>query len=249
VEISGDRELMKLLTFYKCYLSYVRGKVWSFKMDDPLISQNEQGEALHRSRKYFALAQSYVKTHPPILIITTGLMGTGKSTLANALASREGMQVISSDITRKQMAGIPLKKRYYEEFDKGIYSSASSRKTYQLMLDWARNALKQGQSVIIDASFKKRSERKKANNLARKNNAEFLVVECVLDEKNIEKRLKQRITERSISDGRMEILDQQKKDFDRINEFSPENHIVMDTSKSVEQAVNNIVEIIEKGKQ
>ena len=60
VELSHDEELLKLLSFYKCYRAYVRGKVESFKLDDPLISQSEKAKALESARTYFQLAESYI---------------------------------------------------------------------------------------------------------------------------------------------------------------------------------------------
>jgi aminoglycoside phosphotransferase family enzyme len=60
VGLSHDEGLLKLLDFYKCYRAYVRGKVESFKLDDPLISQTEKAKALANARSYFHLADSYV---------------------------------------------------------------------------------------------------------------------------------------------------------------------------------------------
>ncbi len=60
VKVTGDEGLLKLLDFYKCYRAYVRGKVESFKLDDPLISQTEKAKALASARGYFQLAESYV---------------------------------------------------------------------------------------------------------------------------------------------------------------------------------------------
>ena len=58
--VSHDKGLLSLLNFYKCYRAYVRGKVEGFKLDDPLISQNEKAKALETARSYFQLADSYV---------------------------------------------------------------------------------------------------------------------------------------------------------------------------------------------
>jgi len=55
-----DKELLKLLNFYKCYRAYVRGKVGSFKFDDPHISEEEKAETLTSAKKYFDLALSYI---------------------------------------------------------------------------------------------------------------------------------------------------------------------------------------------
>ncbi len=60
VKASGDRELLKLLDFYKCYRAYVRGKVEGFQLDDPHISEDQKPKTLDRARRYFELAESYI---------------------------------------------------------------------------------------------------------------------------------------------------------------------------------------------
>ena len=61
VEYSGDRELTKLLPFYKCYRAYVRGKVVSFKLEDPRVGSEEKSAAMTEAKAYFKLASTYVK--------------------------------------------------------------------------------------------------------------------------------------------------------------------------------------------
>jgi aminoglycoside phosphotransferase family enzyme len=60
VELSQDSELMNLLRFYECYRAYVRGKVESFKLDDPYIPPEEKSRAVAVARDYFRLARSYI---------------------------------------------------------------------------------------------------------------------------------------------------------------------------------------------
>lgn len=59
IEYSGDPELMKLLPFYKCYRAYVRGKVTSFKLEDPNVSNKEKRVATREAKAYFKLAETY----------------------------------------------------------------------------------------------------------------------------------------------------------------------------------------------
>ena len=58
---SNDQELIKVLSFYKCYRAYVRGKVISFKLDDPNVADAEKKAALKEAQAYFRLAGKYVK--------------------------------------------------------------------------------------------------------------------------------------------------------------------------------------------
>ena len=60
VKLSRDEELLELLNFYKCYRAYVRGKVESFKIDDPYITEEEKIAVLAVARSYFELAKSYI---------------------------------------------------------------------------------------------------------------------------------------------------------------------------------------------
>jgi len=61
VKYSGDQELTKLLPFYKCYRAYVRGKVISFKLQDPNVGSEEKGAAMKEAKAYFKLASAYAK--------------------------------------------------------------------------------------------------------------------------------------------------------------------------------------------
>jgi len=239
---SGDNELLELLGFYKGYRAYVRGKVEGFKLDDPYISKVEKEKTQEVAASYFDLARSYTRAKP-VLFITVGLVGTGKSTLAQALAKRLGLVVISSDITRKQLVDVPLTEHRFDEFDGGIYSAELSRQTYDNMFSGAGDILSDGGSVILDASFIRADERLKAKRLAEEAGADFFIIECQLDEENIKKRLEGRLERGSVSDGRWEIYQPQKKAFDPVKEALPPKHAIIDTSKPL---ADNIRKILDK---
>lgn len=61
ISYSGDKELLKLLQFYKCYRAYVRGKVAGFKLSDPNVGESEKQQAENEAKAYFKLATSYAK--------------------------------------------------------------------------------------------------------------------------------------------------------------------------------------------
>ncbi|MCW4028152.1 MAG: hypothetical protein NWE92_00685 [Candidatus Bathyarchaeota archaeon] len=62
IAYSKDSQLTQLLPFYKCYRAYVRGKVISFKLDDPNINSKEKDEAITEAKAYFHLAAQYAKS-------------------------------------------------------------------------------------------------------------------------------------------------------------------------------------------
>ena len=61
ITYSGDQELIQLIPFYKSYRAYVRGKVTSFKLNDPNISNDDKTTATYEAKKYFKLATNYTK--------------------------------------------------------------------------------------------------------------------------------------------------------------------------------------------
>lgn len=61
IEYSKDQKLTRLLPFYKCYRAYVRGKVISFKLDDPNVAKQEKELAIKEAQAYFKLATEYAK--------------------------------------------------------------------------------------------------------------------------------------------------------------------------------------------
>ncbi|MFH0914547.1 MAG: AAA family ATPase [Chloroflexota bacterium] len=242
IQESQDGEIERLLPFYKCYRAYVRGKVEGFKLDDPYISPPEKEKVREVASSYFSLAHAYTRGKP-LLFITVGLVGTGKTTLAQALARRLGLVAISSDVTRKRLAGIPLTEHRYEEFDSGLYSAGFTRRTYDAMFAEARSVLSRGGSVILDASFVKAGERRKARELAQETGAGFYILECVLDPETIRKNLAQRKREGSVSDGRWEIYQPQRKEFEPVTEA--EKHVITDSSRPLPEQVELVESIMD----
>jgi uncharacterized protein len=243
---SGDHEMLDLLNFYRCYYAYVRGKVISFRLDQKEIPASERSQITDIAGRYFNLATSYAaRLEKPVLILTAGLMGSGKSYQARVLAERFGASIIRSDVLRKELLNIVPATRHYESFGQGIYSDDISRRTYDKAYELAASQIKNGKPVIIDASFKRRSEREKAMNLARELNVSFYVIECTSPDEIIKKRLDKRMQEKdNASDGRWEIFLEQKKDFDEIRELPAGNYFVINTAENQELARQEIVQKI-----
>jgi uncharacterized protein len=237
---SRDDGVPPLLRFYKGYRAYVRGKVESFKRDDRYLSPEEKDRATETAASYFDLSRAYTR-EKPFLIITVGLVGTGKTTIAQALAKHLGAVTISSDVIRKTLAGIPLTERRLNEPDTGIYSADFTRRTFHEMFRRAREFLAAGTGVILDATFTRAEGRLKAARLAAETGADFFVIECTLDEASVRERLEQRLKGASVSDGRWEIYLPQKKAFEPVTEVPAQNHIVIDTSDALEKNVRLIL--------
>ncbi|MBI2868034.1 MAG: AAA family ATPase [Chloroflexi bacterium] len=247
VAASGDQGLRVLLDFYKCYRACVRAKVNSFQLDDQDVSGESKERLAAAARDYFDLAHAYaVGRSRPFLFITSGLVGTGKSTVAEGLAKAAGAVVISSDVVRKTLAGIPLAERRLEGYQTGLYDPAFSRRVYDELAVQGRKLLEQGKSVVLDASFGKAEERRRTVALAEATRAQLYVLECLCAEPEVKTRLEARLRAgTSPSDGRWEVYEQQRKSFEPILEVPAARHFIVDTTASSQQAVHELLETLE----
>ena len=243
VRASGDGQLTEVLDFYKCYRAYIRGKVESFRLDDPMFLDKPQ--VVRAAGRYFALARSYATgKRRPVVVVVSGLMGTGKTALAEGLAARTAWQVISSDVVRKELAGIDPEQRRFVPFGRDIYSEESSQRTYEEMRSRAAALLDKGRSVIMDASYKRAEERRRMRMLAQGHRASVWLIECVLNDETVRERLTARVAAGAVSDGRWEIYQAQKSDFDAITEAPPSQHIVLDTSRPVDELAPDVLRVV-----
>jgi len=141
-----------------------------------------------------------------VLVVTMGLPASGKTTLAHALASRLGLVHLSSDVTRKQLAGMRTTYRVTEDFETGIYSRGMTRRTYGVLRRKAARYLRHGQSVVLDATYGQSSERAALRQLARHTGARLYVIVCRASDAVLQARLATRTTESpSVSDARPEL--------------------------------------------
>ncbi|MBN1664062.1 MAG: AAA family ATPase [Deltaproteobacteria bacterium] len=248
VAATDDLAIPTLLNFYKCYYAYVRGKVTSFRLDDQAVSREDKQDARKTARKYFDLAYTYAaRLETPTLILMAGLMGTGKSALGRRIALHIGAHMIRTDVLRKEMLEIEPSERHPDAFGKGIYSDDMSQRTYDKALEAAREKLCEGKSVVIDASFKKRAERRRACETAKILDRPFFIVECRCPDAVVKERLERRAKNKAeASDGRWEIYAAQKKDFDEITEFPDSVHAVIDTSQTLQECSHQVLEHIKK---
>ena len=166
LEATGDYGGVRVLRFYVAYRAAVRAKVGAIRAFQAGMSKRGAADALATCRSYLALGEAYLARHKPVLIITHGLPGSGKTTFAQAALERLQAIRIRSDVERKRLFGLAPSADSRSSIGNGIYGPDATRRTYARLLDLARELLMAGFPVIVDAAFLKQEERKQFRELA-----------------------------------------------------------------------------------
>ena len=145
-EFSGDPAPPSLVHHYIAYRAFVRAKVAGLRAD-----QGAPGAV--EARLFADQARRHLEAGAVTLTLVGGAPGTGKSTVAGALADRLGMVVLSSDRIRKELAGLDPETSAASNLHSGIYDAEHTDRTYAEMLRRARLLLGLGESVVLDASW------------------------------------------------------------------------------------------------
>jgi len=197
-DLLGDSEMEDLMDYYKCYRAYVRGKVESLRAFVESGGDGGRGEAAAAARCYFQLALQYaVAGCSPVALAVMGRVAAGKSTLAAALSRELGWRLISSDVRRKELAGVPLHQRGDACGRRMLYAPEMTARTYESMIDDAAAALAAGQCVILDATFSSRMLRERLRDTLGDAHVKWIIAE--VDDATTEHRLRQR-------DGRGDLV-------------------------------------------
>jgi predicted kinase len=111
------------------------------------------------TRSYLDLALRLIQPTPHRLVAVGGLSGTGKSTLARALAPglgpAPGARIVRSDVIRKRLHGI----RQEERLPPAAYTRDTAERVYSVMIAEAEGAVRNGHAAIVDAVFADPTER------------------------------------------------------------------------------------------
>lgn len=132
----------------------------------PYIDREAAKAAIKELKEYFSLAVSFLVPPAPRLIAVGGLSGTGKSTLAAALApfvgASPGAFHVRSDVERKLLFGVSPERR----LDADAYTTEVTDRVYATLNEKAAQALAAGHAVILDAVFAREEQRTAAEQVA-----------------------------------------------------------------------------------
>jgi aminoglycoside phosphotransferase family enzyme/predicted kinase len=202
LEHCGDHDGLPLLRWFAAYRALVRAKV-------ALLTGGAQADAT--ALRLVALAHGLAfPRRPAVLVVTCGLSGSGKSTVAQALVEALGAVRVRSDVERKRLHGLAPTQRPADPAL--LYNPASTARTYERLATAAAAALDGSVGVVVDAVFNRRAERDALRQLALGRGVDCIVVDCQAPEATLRERVVRRRAEaRDASDADEAVLALQQR--------------------------------------
>lgn len=145
-----------LLPFLMAIRAAVRAHVIATQAEE---SGDASGRLAGEARAYFDLAADLLGQRPARLVAIGGLSGSGKTTIAEALAAHvgapPGARIVESDRVRKALHGVPPETRLPDS----AYRPEVSEKVYGELARRAGLILAEGGSAVVDAVFDRPPDR------------------------------------------------------------------------------------------
>ena len=187
-KIAADDYPEDLRRYYQAHLACVMAKVTALQLLEPEIPQAQKNHARELAAHYFDLADFHARE--PHVVIVMGIMGCGKSTVAEAIGKHFGWPVFNSDVIRKQLAGVAPSDRLPES----AYSREMTDRVYAQMYAAAKPP-----GVVLDGQFPTADFRAPVKHA--------LFVHCDAPDDVVRKRMEKRVLDPSrVSDATADML-------------------------------------------
>jgi predicted kinase len=159
------------------------------------------------------------------IIVVCGLPGVGKSTVARAIADAVDGEVLRTDVIRQQIVENP------------VYTAEEKRRVYEELFERARKHLTDGRSVVLDGTYRRRTYRDRARELAADLDTGFELVAVQCDEPVVERRIAER--EDDASEADIEVYHQYRDSFEPF----VGDHLTIDNSGDLETTQRQVARL------
>ena len=243
-DAGGDPGDAALLAFYACYRAWVRSKVACLRAAELSPGDAERSVQRDQARGLFRLGRHFAwRARCPLAIVICGVAGSGKTTLASELAELGGLVHISSDATRKRLAGLSPTDRAADDH----YTPEFTLRTYAEMGAEARRVLDRGDGAIVDATFHRREARAAFLDGLGDRAEPVVFVECRAPRKTLIERVRSRQADAErTSDADVAILERQLAELEPLDEVPDRRRAALDSDAPVGELAAEVEMLVDE---
>jgi len=227
---ADDEDGFILLPFFMAVRAAVRAHVTATQVEE---GSADSDKLTAEARSYFDLAQTFLQQTSPRLVAIGGLSGSGKTTIAEALAAHvgapPGARIIESDRLRKAMHGVPAETRLPNK----AYRPDVSERVYRQIAWRAGLILSEGGSVVADAVFDRPVDRDRIERVAADRGIPFAGFWLTADPLVLWRRVQERTS--GPSDATVDILSRQMQ-----RDTRPLNWLSIEADRSAAEIATQI---------
>ncbi|MDZ7701575.1 MAG: AAA family ATPase [Halobacteriales archaeon] len=159
------------------------------------------------------------------VVVVCGLPGVGKSTVSRAIADAVDGVVLRTDVIRQEIVENP------------VYTAAEKRRVYDELFERAREHAGEGRTVVLDGTYRRRTYRDRARDLAAELDTGFDLVNVRCDEAVVEDRIAAR--EDDASEADFAVYEQYRDSFEPF----VGDHLTVDNSGDLETTRRQVAQL------
>ena len=211
LEATGDYAGLATLRFYAVYRALVRAKVALIRRGQPGTPATEREIDEQACARYLSVAEDLTKgPRQKRIVLTCGVTGSGKTTVAQQLLELLGAVRVRSDVERKRLTGIAVTDHGHAEIDSELYDATTTRCTYEQLTRAATAIVDAGFPAIVDATFLHRADRETFRELSERLGARTTIVFCDAARETLRARVAARVARGTdASDATLDVLARQ----------------------------------------
>lgn len=243
-EAGGDPGDDALLAFHACYRAWVRAKVACLRAAELAAADAERAAQREVARDLFALGRRFAwRARCPLAVVICGVAGSGKTTLARELARLSGLARISSDVTRKRLAGLSPTDRAADEH----YTPEFTQRTYAELGAATRRLLDRGEGAIVDATFHRRAARAAFGDALDAGAEPTVFIECRAPREVLVDRVRSRqADDQRTSDAEVAIVERQLAEREPLDDVPAGSTAALDTDAPVAELAAEVELLVDE---
>jgi aminoglycoside phosphotransferase family enzyme/predicted kinase len=233
----------RLINFYAAYRALVRAKVALIRASQLPEASSDRARESACARELIAVAERFAwRARLPLVLVVCGPPASGKSVLARALAEVSGLPHLSSDLTRKQLAGVASIERapgdhYTQDWNERTYAELGRRSAVAV----AGNG-----GAVVDATFRHLGDRR-AYGAAFDRAAPLLFVECQAPRVVVVRRAQTRERDPArVSDADVAVVAREFAAWEPLDEVPASAHLSLRTDRPPEEIVGDVMALLDR---